>query len=109
MQLARDIPKDDEQYFLGITSQRRIGKLHGQFCNTSKDNGRTGRKINQIPEDSRKTQLMFQMIKMRLQYGGNPYPRGNSGKGTSQDGTREDKGSERMENTNKSQGRREFP
>jgi len=28
MQLARDIPKDDEQYFLRITSQRHIGKLH---------------------------------------------------------------------------------
>ena len=29
MQLTRDIPKDDEQYFLRITSQRYIGKLHG--------------------------------------------------------------------------------
>ena len=43
------------------------------------------------------------------QYGGNSYPRSNSGKGTSQDGTREDKDSERMENTNKSQRCQEFP
>ena len=109
IQLTRDIPKDDEQYFLRITSQRYIGKLHGQFCNTSKDNGRTGRKDNQVPEDSRKTQPMFQTIKMWLQYRGNPYPRGNSGKGTSQDGTREDKGGKRIENTNKSQRCWEFP
>jgi len=43
------------------------------------------------------------MIKMRLQYEENPYSRDNSGKGISQDETREDKGSERMENINKSQ------
>ena len=52
---------------------------------------------------------MFQMIKMRLQYGENLYPRGNSGKGTSQDGTKEDKGGEIMENTNKSKRCQEFP
>jgi len=109
MQLARDIPKDDEQYFPGITSQRCIGKLHGRFHDTSKDNGRTGRKNDQVHEDSGKTQPVFQTIKIRLQYGGNPYPRSNSGKGTSQDGTREDKGGERMENTNKSQRYRDFP
>jgi len=108
MQLTRDIPKDDEQYFLRIISQMCIGKLHGQFHDTSKDNGRTKRKDNQVPEDSRKTQPVFQMIKMQFQYGENSYPRSNSGKGTSQDGTREDKGSERMENTNKSQRCRKF-
>ena len=52
---------------------------------------------------------MFQKIKMRLQHGRNPHPRSNSWKRTSQDGTREDKGSERMENTNKSQRCQEFP
>ena len=109
MQLARNIPKDNKQYFLGITSWRHIGKLYRWFHNNSKDNGRTGRKDNQVPEDSGKTQSVFQTIKMRLQYGGNFYPKGNSGKGTSQDGTREDKGSERMENTNKSQRCWEFP
>ena len=55
MQLTRDISKDDEQYFPGITLQRHIGKLHRQFHDTSKDNGRTGRKDNQVPENSRKT------------------------------------------------------
>jgi len=49
------------------------------------------------------------MIKMQFQYGGNSYPKSHSRKGTSQDGTREDKGSKRMENTNKSQRYREFP
>ena len=29
MQLARNILKDNEQYFLGITSQKHIGKLYG--------------------------------------------------------------------------------
>jgi len=48
------------------------------------------------------------MIKMRFQYEGNSYPRSYSGKGTSQDRTREDKGSEKMKNTNKSQRCREF-
>ena len=64
MQLTRNISKDDEQYFLGITLQRCIGKLHGQFRDTSKDNGRTRRKDDQVPEDSGKTQSVFQMIKM---------------------------------------------
>jgi len=45
---------------------------------------------------------------MRLQHGRNPYPRGSSWKITSQDGTRKDKGSEGVENTNKSQGYQEF-
>ena len=54
-------------------------------------------------------QFVFQMIKMQLQHGRNPYIRGSSWKRTSQDGTRKDKGSEGVENTNKSQGCREFP
>ena len=64
MQLTRNISKDNEQYFPGITPRRGIGKLHGQLCNTSKDNEGTGRMNNQIPEDSGKTQLVFQTIKM---------------------------------------------
>ena len=46
---------------------------------------------------------------MRLQHGRNPHTRGNSWKRTGQDGTGKDKGGEKMENTNKSQGHREFP
>ena len=46
---------------------------------------------------------------MRLQHGGNSYPRSSSGKRTSQDGKRENKGSKRMENTDKDQGHRKFP
>ena len=46
---------------------------------------------------------------MRLQYGENPYPRSDSWKRTSQNGTREDKGGKRMENTDQDQGRRKFP
>jgi len=45
------------------------------------------------------------MIEMRLQYGGNPYPRGNSWQRLSQDGTRKDQGSQGMENTNENQRR----
>ena len=46
---------------------------------------------------------------MRLQYGGNPHTRSSSWKRTSQNGTGENKSSEKMENTNKSQGCQEFP
>ena len=59
MQLARNIPKDDEQYFLRITSRRGVGKLHGQLHHTGKDNGRIGRMNNPIFEDSGKTQSVF--------------------------------------------------
>ena len=59
MQLTKDIPKNDEQYFLGITPQGSVGKLYGQFCDTSQDNGRTGRKDNQVFENCRETQLVF--------------------------------------------------
>jgi len=46
---------------------------------------------------------------MQLQHGRNPYIRDSSWKRTSKDGIREDKGGEEVENTNKSQGCREFP
>ena len=40
---------------------------------------------------------------MQLQYGGNPYPRSHCREGTGQDGTRGDKDSKEIEDTNKSQ------
>ena len=46
---------------------------------------------------------------MRLQHGGNPYTRSSSWERTSQNGTRKNKGSKGMENTDESQGRRKFP
>ena len=46
---------------------------------------------------------------MRLQHGGNSYPRSGSWKRTSQNEIRENKGSKRMENTNKNQGSRKLP
>ena len=46
---------------------------------------------------------------MRFQHGRNPYPRSYYGKGTDQDGTREDKGGKEIEDTNKSEGCGEFP
>jgi len=64
---------------------------------------------NQIPEDSRETQFVFQTIKMRFQHGRNPYPRDGSWKRTSQDGTEKDKSSKGVEDTNKNQERQKFP
>jgi len=64
---------------------------------------------NQIPEDSRETQFVFQMIEMRFQHGRNPYLRGSSWKRISQDGTGKDKSSKGVEDSNKNQGHREFP
>jgi len=49
------------------------------------------------------------MIKIQLQHGGNLHTRGNSWKRTGQDGIGKDKGSERIENTIKSQICQEFP
>ena len=46
---------------------------------------------------------------MRLQHRGNSYPRSGSWERTSQNGTGENKGSKRMENTDKDQRRRKFP
>ena len=45
---------------------------------------------------------------MRFQHGRNPYLRGDSRKRTSQDGTGKNKSSKGVENTNESQGCREF-
>ena len=59
MQLAKNLSKNDEQHFLGITSWRRTGKLHEWFRDTSKDNGRTERMNNQIHKDSGETQFVF--------------------------------------------------
>ena len=46
---------------------------------------------------------------MRLQYGGDSYPRSDSWERTNQKGTRIDKGSKRMENIDEGQGCRKFP
>ena len=46
---------------------------------------------------------------MRLQHRGNSYPRSGSWERTSQNGTRENKGSKIMENTDKDQGHQKFP
>ena len=59
IQFTRNIPKNDEQHFLRTTSRRSTGKLYGQFCYSSKNNGRIGRMNDSIPEDSQKTQLVF--------------------------------------------------
>ena len=64
VQFTGDVPEDDEQYLLRVTLQRSTGKLHGQFCDTHKDQGRTGRMDNQVLKDSRKTQPVFQEVKM---------------------------------------------
>ena len=45
---------------------------------------------------------------MRFQHGRNPYFRGSSRQGTSQDGTRKDQGSQRIENPDKNQRCRKF-
>ena len=49
------------------------------------------------------------MIEMQLQHRGNSYPRSGSWKRTSKNGTRENKGSKRMENTDKNQESWKFP
>ena len=100
MQFVRNIPEDDEQHFPRATSQRSVGKLHGQFCNTSQDHERTGRKNGQILKNSRETQSVFQEVKMQLQHGRNPYFRSHSREGTGQDGTKKDKSSKGVEDTN---------
>ena len=45
-QLTRNISKNDEQYFPGITLQRSIGKLYGWFHYTGQDNEGTQRMNN---------------------------------------------------------------
>ena len=66
IQLARNVPKDDEQYFLGVTLWRNASELYGQLCHTSEDKRRIGGMNNQILEDSRETQFVFQAVKMQF-------------------------------------------
>ena len=54
MQLARNIPKDNEQYIPGTITQKNTSKLYGQFCNSSQDKGETRRKDNLIFKDNGK-------------------------------------------------------
>ena len=109
MQFTRDIPENDEQYLLRVTSRGSTGKLYGWFCNTSKNHERTRREDDQVFEDSIETQSVFQKVKIWLQHRGNLYSRSHSREGTGQDGTRKDKSSKGAEDTNKSQGCRKFP
>jgi len=62
-----------------------------------------------ILEDSREAQPVFQKIEMRLQYGGNPYPRGGCWQRTDLNGTRKNQGSKRMEDTDKSERHGKLP
>ena len=64
MQFAGNISTNDEQYILRTAPQRHIGKLYGQFCDTSQDHGRARRKDSLIFEDSGEAQPMFQKIEM---------------------------------------------
>jgi len=57
MQLAWDVSEDDEQHLLGITTQRNIGKLHGQLCYTSKNNEGIRGKNNPIFESCKKNTI----------------------------------------------------
>ena len=89
VQLAGNVSKNDEQYFLRIASWRDISKLYGRLRDTSQNHGGTRRKDNLIFEDSREVQPVFQKIKMRLQHGGNPYFRsGGWQRANCQDGWR---------------------
>jgi len=62
-----------------------------------------------ILEDSKKTQIVFQKIKIQLGYGRNPNSRSYSWKRTSQNGTGENQGSKRIEDTDKDQRCRKLP
>jgi len=64
MQFTEDIPKNDEQYLARVTAQRSTSKLYGRLHNTGKNHGRTKRKDDQVFEDSKETQSMFQKVKM---------------------------------------------
>ena len=94
---------NDEQYIPRTALQRCIGKLYGQFCDTSQDHEGTRRKNSSIFEDSREAQPVFQKIKMRFQHGGNPYLRGGCWQRTDSNRTRKDQGSKRMEDAKKSE------
>jgi len=52
---------------------------------------------------------MFQMVKMRLQYGRNPNSRSYSWKRTSQNEIEENQGSKRIEDSNEDQRCRKLP
>jgi len=103
MQFAGNISMDDEQYIPRTTPQRCIGKLYGQFHDTSQDHEGTRRKDSSIFEDSREVQPVFQKIEMRLQHRGNSYLRGGCWQRTDSNRTRKDQDSKRMEDTNKSE------
>ena len=64
VQFTRNIPKNDEQYLSRTTPQRSIGELHGQLCDTGQNNGRTQEKNYSVLEDCRKTQSVFQTVKI---------------------------------------------
>ena len=53
VQFTRNIPKDNEQHIPEAITQRNIGKLYVQFCNTGQDDERIRRKDNLIFEDCR--------------------------------------------------------
>ena len=90
MQFARNISTNDEQYIPKTTPRRCIGKLYGQFRDTSQDHEGTRRKDSSIFEDSKEAQPVFQKIEMRLQYGGNTYLRGGCWQRIDSNGIRKD-------------------
>jgi len=64
MQFAGNVSINDEQYILRTALRRCIGKLYGQFRDTSQDYKRTRRKDSSIFEDSGEAQPVFQKIEM---------------------------------------------
>ena len=64
VKLARNISKDNKQYFPRITPQRSIGKLHEQFCHTGQNDEGIRGKNDLILENHRKTQPIFQKIQV---------------------------------------------
>jgi len=100
---------NNEQYILRTAPQRCIGKLYGQFHNTSQDHEETRRKDSSIFENSREAQSVFQKIEIQLQHGGNPYLRGGCWQRTDSNGTRKDQGSKRMEDADKSEEHGKLP
>jgi len=63
MQLARHVPKDNEQYFLRTVTWRSIGKLHGQLCYTHQNQERTWGKNNSVLKIAEKHDLCFKQSK----------------------------------------------
>jgi len=64
---------------------------------------------NQVSEDCRETQSVFQMVKMWFQYRRNSNTGSSHWKRTSQDGTKKDQSSHEMEDTDKGQECRKLP